>query len=99
MALPLRISERIAAKLKEKHKVSIREVEQCFENREGPLLEDDRSEHKTEPPTQWFVASTNQGRLLKVIFVRDDGEVYVKSAYDANATWQWKYQNDGQGKS
>ncbi len=80
---PIIISNEILLKLKDKHNVSRREVEQCFENRIGVYLEDDREEHRTDPPTLWFVAPTNQNRLLKIIFVFSNGNIYIKSAYDA----------------
>jgi hypothetical protein len=83
------ISERVLEKLASKHRVTADEVRQCFENRDGGLLEDTREEHRSDPPTQWFIAETNQCRKLKVIFiqrvfrgvVRND----VRSAYDPSA--------------
>lgn len=80
------ISPAILKKLDSKHNVARREVEQCFENREGSYVEDTREEHKTDPATLWFVAPTNNNRLLKVIFVFDNGNLYIKSAFDAKAS-------------
>lgn len=76
------ISKSIAAKLQDKHKVCRREVEQCFENRIGGFLLDNREEHATEPPTMWFIAETNQGRALKVAFVQKDGKIHIKTCYE-----------------
>lgn len=76
------IASAILEKLSEKHGVTRREVEQCFENRVGNYLLDDREEHRTDPPTLWFVAPTNQDRLLKVMFIFADGNIHIKSAYD-----------------
>jgi hypothetical protein len=78
------INERIQKKLRDKHGVTQSEVEQCFYNRYGRFLEDSREEHWTHPPTQWFIADTNAGRRLKVVFVedRDTDIIYVKTAYD-----------------
>jgi hypothetical protein len=76
------ISPTLLQKLQDKHNVTRREVEQCFENKIGNYLEDDREEHRTDPPTLWFVAPTNCDRLLKVIFVFLDGNIYIKSAYE-----------------
>ena len=76
------ISPTLLQKLQDKHNVTRREVEQCFENKIGNYLEDDREEHRTDPPTLWFVAPTNCNRLLKVIFVFLDGNIYIKSAYE-----------------
>lgn len=85
------ISEAIQKKLSDKHNVSRRDVEQCFKNKCGLFLLDDREDHKTNPPTLWFVAPTNCGRMLKIILVYRDGSVYVKSAYDATQDIQNLY--------
>ncbi|MGV2900011.1 ADP-ribosyl-(dinitrogen reductase) hydrolase [Achromobacter sp. AGC78] len=76
----------IRHKLETKHQVREIEVHQCFLNRDGPYVEDTEEEHATDSgyPTEWFVAETDKGRLLKVCFVFENGNVYVKSAYDAN---------------
>ncbi len=78
------ISEAVEEHIHSKHGVTPKEVEQCFENREGLFLFDKRDKHKTDPPTQWFVAETNTGRRLKVAFVPSDGKIYLRTAYDAN---------------
>lgn len=79
-------SNRISEKLELKHSVTEKEVKQCFNNSSGITVEDNREEHATNPATQWFIAETNSGRKLKVVFVYDDGIIYVKTAYDANQT-------------
>ena len=79
------VSAQIRSKLDTKHSVTVREVEQCFYNREGEYFEDVIEEHRTDPPSWWFIAPTNQGRELKIIFVAKDGNIYLKSAYDASA--------------
>lgn len=78
------ISPAILEKLQSKHGVTRREIEQCFENKVGVYIEDEREDHQTDPPTMWFVAPTNHERLLKVIFVYKDGNTYIKSAFDAD---------------
>lgn len=87
----LRISEKTLEKLQNKHQVTRREVEQCFDNKCGLFLVDDREDHRSDPPTLWFVAPTNQGRLLKVIFIYRDGNIDLRSAYDADTTVQQLY--------
>lgn len=87
----VRISSKVLDKLAQKHKVERREVEQCFENKCGLYLMDDREDHKSDPPTLWFVAPTNSGRLLKVIFIYRDGHLDLRSAYDADADAQALY--------
>ena len=81
----LYISPDVLDKLRDKHRVSRPEVEQCFMNREGRLLLDNRPQNRTTPPTQWFIAETNRGRQLKVIFVADgQGGYNLKSAFEPN---------------
>ena len=89
------ISEAIEQKLNQKHGVTRREVEQCFDNRNGHLLEDKREEHKTNPPTLWFIAKTNKDRLLKIVFVRREGKYFLKSAFEPNSDELRIYNNFG----
>ena len=93
--MALIVSDKVLVKLKEKHGVSRREVEQCFDNREGGLLEDSREKHKTSPPTRWFIAPTNRGRLLKIVIVAYCGNVYLKSAYEPNKAEIGIYERHG----
>lgn len=80
------ISTAVKAKLAEKHGgISEREIEQCFENCEGEHLLDVREEHRTDPPTKWFIAQTNANRTLKVVFIFKEGAVHLKTAYEPNA--------------
>ncbi|NUZ07622.1 ADP-ribosyl-(dinitrogen reductase) hydrolase [Piscinibacter koreensis] len=76
------VSAAIIAKLREKHQVSVREVEQCFENKCGTFLIDDREDCQTDPPTLWFIAPTNRDRLLQVVFVYRERNMYLKSAFE-----------------
>lgn len=78
------VSGRIRVKLKDKHNVTPEEVEECFFNRIGSLLEDDREEHRTDPPTQWFIAETDSGRKLKVVFIASANGLEIKTAYEPN---------------
>jgi hypothetical protein len=84
------ISDRVQAKLAGKHQVTADEIRHCFENREGTFLEDNREEHKTDPPTQWFIAETNQRRVLKVVFILErllkGSRINIRTAYEPNAT-------------
>lgn len=81
----LKISEWVLFKLDIKHGVSPDEIEQCFMNREKGFLFDIRLEHKTNPPTQWFVAKTDQGRTLKIVFIKLFNGMYeIKTAYEPN---------------
>lgn len=79
------VSPSVRLKLSDKHNVNLEEVEECFSNREGGFIEDDREEHKTDPATQWFIAETDRLRLLKVVFVQfPDGTIQLKTAYAPN---------------
>lgn len=78
------ISDTIRAKLQAKHDVSPKDVHECFGNREGGFLEDDREDHRTDPPTLWFIAPNNHGRQLKVCFVLREGKVFLRTCYPPN---------------
>ena len=93
--LHLRFSPAILEKLEEKHQVTRREVEQCFDNRCGEFLVDDREDHQTDPATLWFVDPTNNERLLKICFMFVDGNILVKSAFAPNDTEIRIYENYG----
>ena len=78
------ISSKIEEKLNIKHQVRRVEVEECFLNRTGNVLIDIREDHYSDPPTTWFIAETHQGRLLKVIFIRKNKKIYLRTAYEPN---------------
>ena len=80
----LKVSEAVKTKLLDKHQVTVREVEHCFYNREGRLLYDQRALTKTHPPTLWFIAPSNQNRLLKIVYIQKGNEVILKTAYEPN---------------
>lgn len=83
----LKISNNIMHKLQQKHGLSNPEQEilEVFYNRTGDTLIDTREDHKSDPPTQWFIAETNRGILLKVCFVAKNGDIYIKTAYRPNS--------------
>ncbi|MHA6916173.1 ADP-ribosyl-(dinitrogen reductase) hydrolase [Ralstonia pseudosolanacearum] len=93
--LNLIITPSIKHKLEVKHNVTELEVRQCFLNLCGTYLVDDREDHRTDPPTLWFVAETDRGRKLKIIFVPADGNIMLKSAYDASPEVQGIYDRHG----
>lgn len=80
--MTLIISPRVREKLALRHRVTEDEIIQCFANREGKYLIDKREEHATDPPTRWFVAETDVGRLLKVMFMQTNEGIVIKSAYE-----------------
>lgn len=64
------ISPKVKNKLAKKQPpVSVEAVEQCFADRDRSFLIDQREQNLTIPPTQWFIASTDMGRQLKIVFV------------------------------
>jgi uncharacterized DUF497 family protein len=93
--MTLIFSDKVAKKLATKHKCTQREVAECFDNMCGTYLEDLREEHRTDPATLWFIAETNAGRLLKVVFIYKDGNFHIKSAFDANTTEIAIYEKHG----
>ena len=96
MTLKLTFSANVENKLGKKHGVSPDEVRQCFSNMQGKFLQDTREDHATDPPTLWFIAETDHGRLLKVCFVFDNGITYIKTAYEPNKEERRIYQKHGQ---
>ena len=79
------ISPAIEGQLILKHQLSRKDVEQCFINRARSYLIDDRLQHQTEPPTEWFISENDRGILIKVVFILDDGLIYLKSAFPPNS--------------
>ncbi|MDE2047383.1 MAG: ADP-ribosyl-(dinitrogen reductase) hydrolase [Betaproteobacteria bacterium] len=91
----LTISAAVAMKLGNKHRVSRREVEQAFENRAGRLLKDQREQHRTDPPTLWFIAPSNKGRLLKVVYIQRGRAIELRTAYEPNEVERAIYAKHG----
>ena len=62
------------------------EVLECFQNKLYGSLIDDRAENRTFPPTRWFLAETDSGRKLKVVFLFDKKfkQFVLKTAYEPN---------------
>ena len=81
--MQIKIAPQIVRKIKEKHDVDPNEIDECFANRTGNFLEDTREQHRTRPPSQWFLSETDQGRLLKIVFIEEQshGEIHIKTAY------------------
>ena len=83
--MSLKISHSVRAKLGNKNPpVTREEIEECFANRSGTYLEDTREQHKTDPPTKWFIAETCYGRKLKIAFIQKDANTIIRTAYDPN---------------
>jgi uncharacterized DUF497 family protein len=80
----LKISPEVLEKITKRHNVTVSEVEHAFANRIKGLLKDNREQHKTDPPTLWFVACTNAGRLLKIVYIQAGHDIHLKSAFDPN---------------
>ncbi len=86
--MALHISLKVRAKLAQPdHNVTEEEIEQCFANRCGQTCTDIRPEHQTPIPTEWFVAETDYGRELKIVYIHDktNRTIDIKSAYPATA--------------
>ncbi len=64
--------------------VSITEVEEAWFLFEGETIEDNRLKNRTNPPTEWFISETCDGRLLKVVFIpyEEKGYAVLRTAYD-----------------
>ncbi|MHB1569141.1 MAG: ADP-ribosyl-(dinitrogen reductase) hydrolase [Steroidobacteraceae bacterium] len=79
--MDFKISQRVIEKLKTKHGIERSEIPECFCNRTGSYFTDTRLDHQTDPPTYWFVAPTDKGRLLKVVFMRYPDYFEIKTAF------------------
>lgn len=81
----LHISQAVRLKLSSKNPpVSEEDIQQCFANRTGKDLLDQRAEHATDPATRWFVSQTDFGRTLKVCYIPYPEDIAIRTAYDAN---------------
>lgn len=84
--IKLLISQKIKHKLASKTPpVTEVEIAQCFSNRNGGFLEDEREDHKSDPPTKWFISETDYGVKLKIVFIfYPDRGIAIRSAYTPN---------------
>lgn len=78
--MALIVSSKITAKLAAKHNVTVDEVKEALADRPDYALIDDREEHASDPPTEWFIAYTCAGRRLKVVYVYRNGDFYLRTA-------------------
>lgn len=83
--MKLEISDAVREKLAIKHNVTELDIIECFSDHSTKFLLDPRAKHKTNPPTQWFIGTTDHGRRLKVIFMFKDKQVIIKSAFPPDA--------------
>ncbi len=83
------ISTSVAAKIAaaDHGHVTREEVSECFENWDGRLCYEQRREHMDSQgnPTPWFVAKSNEGRELKIMYFIRSGKIHLKSAYPATS--------------
>ena len=79
----LKISSKIEEKLKCKHNITVDEVIEAIGNAKGRPIEDTAEDHKTNPPSDWFISQTDKGRTLKIVIIFRNDDVYLKTAFDA----------------
>lgn len=82
LILSSKVQEKLASK---EPPVTRGEIEECFANRTGVYLLDQREQHKSDLPTQWFIAETDYGRKLKICFLQYEDKIVIRTAYDPNA--------------
>lgn len=93
------ISTATVRKLKDKHKVTVQEVIECFGNNKKKDLIDRRRKHRTEPPTRWFISKTERGRQLKVVFITTAADqTAIKTAYEPNENEKRLYDSEARGE-
>lgn len=93
--MEFRYSPSVRAKLQARS-ISQDEVCECFFNREHHFLTDPREEHRTNPPTLWFIAETDKGRRLKICFVKvravNNSVAYeVKTVYEPSTATEQNF--------
>lgn len=63
--MKIQFSAAVKEKLFVKHSVVEKEVFECFANREGNYLKDNREKHQTTPPTLWLLLKRTEAGHLK----------------------------------
>lgn len=90
--MPLVISPAIRKKIgRDDHGgITEKDVRECFTNHCRGYCYDRRPQHldREGKPSMWFVAETNARRVLKIMFVRENESIVLKSAYPATETVQ-----------
>ena len=86
--MKLIISASVRDKLRDRHNVTEDEIKECFLNKDENRghLEDTRADHKTDPPTMWFISETHKKRRLKIVWMNTDKGIVIKSAFPPNET-------------
>ena len=94
--MELIISSATTQKLKYKHKVIEAEILECFRNRRKETITDDREQHRSVPPTEWFIAETDAGRSLKIVFIPliENEVVILRTAYPPNKLEERLYEQE-----
>ncbi|MGI2146268.1 ADP-ribosyl-(dinitrogen reductase) hydrolase [Shewanella sp. SR44-4] len=82
--MAIKMSKPVRDKLLQKHGVNVSEVYECFLNRTHTDLVDNREDHRTNPPTKWFISETDKGIKLKVCYIQDAGDLFIKSVFPPN---------------
>ena len=89
----IEIAPSIKHKLKTKHNVEIEEVIECFANVTQGFVQDTREEHKTNPPTHYFIEQTDNARLLCIAFIHTDETIVLKTAFEPSQKRIQTYKN------
>ncbi len=92
------ISPGVRKKLAEKDPpITGEEIVECFQNRTKRALIDNRQQHRTRPPTRWFIAETDFRRRLKIVFITySTGDHVIKSAFEPYEYEELIYEDETQ---
>lgn len=78
----LYISDVVKEKLITKHNLNPDVVMSLWNSYIGVTILDTREQHRTIPPTEWFLARDANGLIIKLAFILDtDGIAFLKTAY------------------
>lgn len=44
----------------------------------------EREDHRSDPPTLWFISRTNKNRLLKIAYIQRSSVINLRTCYEPN---------------
>ena len=80
------VTDAVKAKLKTKHKVELNEVGQCFYNKHGRLLTDNRDLHKTHPPHSGLLPRLTKGERSRLRIYKSEWKFTSKQPMSLTRT-------------
>jgi len=77
------------------HQLQSKKLLNVFKIPQNGLYIDNRQQHKTKPPTRWFIAETDSMRRLKIVFITyPSGDHVIKSAFEPDEYEEKVYESE-----